>query len=104
MRPESLPIAVCAAVSLVVWVLSRRSRYFGNTVPLVMALLLFPLTTTQTVTAPWLWALPFLLTFVGGVFADVLETRQRKMFLALGGMALVGQAAACVVALPGIAR
>ena len=40
-----------------------------------MALLLFPLVTTQVVTQPWLWALPFLFTFLGGVFADVLETR-----------------------------
>jgi hypothetical protein len=59
--------------------------------------------TTQTVTAPWLWALPFLFTFLGGVFADVLETRQRKMFLALSGVLLVAQAALCVLVLPGIA-
>ena len=98
------PIVVATAVALVVWAVSRRSRYFGNTVPLVMTLMLMPLVTTQTVTAPWLWALPFLFTFVGGVFADVLETRQRKMFLALTGMALVAQAVACVVALPEIAR
>jgi hypothetical protein len=60
--------------------------------------------TTQTVTAPWLWALPFLFTFVGGVFADVLESRQRKVFLGLTGMALVAQAVMCVVSLPEIAR
>ena len=52
-----------------------------------MTLLLLPLMTTQTVTQPWLWALPFLFTFLGGVFADVLETRQRRMFLALTGAA-----------------
>jgi hypothetical protein len=103
-RPENWPIAAVSAVAAVVWVLSRRSRYFGNTVPLVMTLLLMPLTTTQTVSAPWLWALPFLFTFVGGVFADVLETRQRKMFVALTGMALLAQAVACVVTLPVIAR
>jgi hypothetical protein len=97
------PIVVAVGVSLAVWVAMRRSRYFGNTVPLVMTLLLLPLMTTQTVTEPWVWALPFLLTFVGGVFADVLETKQRKMFLALGGMALAAQAVACVVALPEIA-
>ena len=42
-----------------------------------------PLVTTQTVSAPWLWALPFLFTFLGGVFADALETRYRKLFLVL---------------------
>jgi hypothetical protein len=73
-------------------------------VPLVMTLLLMPVLTTQTITAPWLWALPFLFTFVGGVFADVLESRQRKVFLALTGMALVAQAVMCVVSLPEIAR
>jgi hypothetical protein len=98
------PIVVATGVALVVWAALRRSRYFGNTVPLLMTLLLLPVMTTQTVTAPWLWALPFLFTFVGGVFADVLEMRQRKMFLALAGMALVAQAAMCVVSLPVIAR
>ena len=82
----------------------RRSRYFGNTLPLVMSLLLLPLMTTQTVSAPWLWALPFLFTFLGGVFADALETRQRRMFLALTGVLLVAQEALCVMVLPAIAR
>jgi hypothetical protein len=98
------PIAVATGVAVLVWVLMRRSRYFGNTVPLLMTLLLLPLMTTQTVSEPWLWALPFLFTFVGGVFADVLETRQRKMFLALTGMTLAAQAVVCVTALGEIAR
>jgi hypothetical protein len=72
--------------------------------PLVMVLLLFPLVTTQTVSQPWLWALPFLFTFVGGVFADALETRQRRMFLVLSGGVLVTQAMLCLAALPVIAR
>ena len=40
---------------------------------------------------------------MGGVFADVLETKQRKLFLGLTGMALVAQAVMCVVSLPEIA-
>jgi hypothetical protein len=103
-RLENAPFVVASAVTLMVWALVRRSRYFGNTVPLVMTLVLLPLVTTQTVSAPWLWALPFLFTFVGGVFADVLESKQRKMFLALGGLALVAQALSCVAALPMIGR
>ena len=98
------PITVASGVALVVWLAARRSRYFGNTVPLLMTLILLPLLTTQTFSAPWLWALPFLFTFVGGVFADVLESRQRRMFLALTGMTLVAQAAICLAALPEIAR
>lgn len=98
------PVVVAVLVSLALWVGVRRSRYFGNTAPLVIAAVLFPLLTTQTVSAPWLWAIPFLLTFVGGVFADALETRQRRMFLLLTGAVLVTQALVCFAALPLLAR
>jgi hypothetical protein len=101
---ENLPIAVAAGVSLVLWAGVRRSRYFGNTAPLVMALVLLPIVTTQTVTNPVLWALPFLLTFIGGVFADALETRQRRTFLLLTGGVLLTQALVCLASLPGIPR
>ncbi len=99
-----LPIVVAAGVALVVYATTRRSRYFGNTAALLVALALAPLVTTGVVSAPWLWALPFVFTFVGGVFADVLETRHRKLFLALTGGILAAQAMECLVALPGIAR
>ncbi len=98
------PIAVALVVSLLLWVGQRRSRYFGNTVPLVVGLALLPVVTTQTMTAPWLWALPFLLTFVGGAFADALESRQRRMFQVLGGGILVTQAVACLATLPGLVQ
>ena len=97
------PIVVATLVAILLYVSTRRCRYFGNTAPLVMVLLLFPLVTTQTVSQPWLWALPFLFTFVGGVFADVLEMRQRKMFLALSGAILLMQAVLCLSSLPQIA-
>jgi hypothetical protein len=98
------PIIVATGVAAVLYAGIRRCRYFGNTAPLVMAALLFPLVTTQVVTMPWLWALPFLLTFLGGVFSDVYETRYRKMFLWLTGVVLVSQAAICLTMLPGIAQ
>jgi hypothetical protein len=98
------PIAVATLVALLLYVAVRRCRYFGNTAPLVMVLLLFPLVTTQTVSKPWLWALPFLFTFVGGVFADALETQQRKLFLGLSGAILLTQAMLCLALLPEIAR
>jgi hypothetical protein len=60
--------------------------------------------TTQTVTAPWLWALPFLFTFIGGVFADALETRYRKLFLVLTGAVLAAQAMECLGTLAMVAR
>jgi len=81
-----------------------------------MLLLLFPLYTTQVVSAPWVWALPFLFTFVGGVFADVLDhpneqvrssgtpraLYQRKMFLVLTGGVVVTQAVLCWVWMAGL--
>ncbi len=104
LNTENAPIVVATLVALLLYASTRRCRYFGNTAPLVVVLLLFPLVTTQTVSQPWLWALPFLFTFIGGVFADVLEMRQRKMFLALSGAVLLMQAALCMTLLPQIAR
>jgi hypothetical protein len=98
------PIAVATLIALLLYIAVPRCRYFGNTAPLVMVVLLFPLVTTQTFSAPWLWALPFLFTFVGGIFADVLEMRQRKMFLVLSGAILLMQVDVCVSLLPEIAR
>jgi hypothetical protein len=98
------PILNATVVALLLYLAVRRSRYFGNTAPLLMVLALATLFTTQTVTAPWLWALPFLFTFIGGVFADALETRYRKLFLFLTGTILFAQAMECVAVLPQLAR
>jgi len=100
-------------VALVLYAGVRRSRYFGNTAPLLMVLVLaFPYT-TQVVSAPWMWALPFLFTFIGGVFSDALDqpvapsrvisqNRSRKLFLALS-VGLVGlQGVLCVASLAGL--
>ncbi len=98
------PILIAACVSLLLYAAVRRSRYFGNTAPLLMVLVTACLVTTQTISAPWVWALPFLFTFIGGVFADALETRHRKLFLATTALLVVTQAIACLATLPGIAR
>jgi hypothetical protein len=99
---ENAGIGVASAVALLVYLTARRSRYFGNTAPLLMTLVLLPLYTTQVVTAPWVWALPFLFTFVGGVFADVLESRQRKLYLLLSGALVALQAALCGASIAGV--
>ena len=98
------PILLAAAVALLLYFGVRRSRYFGNTVPLVLYLIVAFMTTTQLVSSPWLWALPFLFTFVGGVFADALETKHRKLFLLMMAMIVLTQAVTCLGALPAIAR
>jgi hypothetical protein len=99
-EPANWPALIAAAVALVLYAGVRRSRYFGNTVPLGMVLAVAFLETTQVRSAAWLWALPFLFTFVGGVFADALETKQRKMYLTITGMVVLTQALACWAMLP----
>jgi hypothetical protein len=98
------PILIAAGLGLLLFFGFRRSRYFGNLTPLVMVAATAFLLTTQVLSAPWLWALPFLFTFIGGVFADVLETRQRRLFLATTVLLLASQAIACLATLPSIAR
>jgi hypothetical protein len=103
-NPSNSAIVIALAVAAVLYLGVRRCRYFGNTAPLLIALTLFPLVTTQAVSRPWFWALPFLFTFLGGVFADILETRYRKLFLVLTGLILITQASLCITQLTTIAH
>ena len=100
--PANAGILVATLVAVVIYATSKRSRYFGNTAPLLMLLGLIPLYTTQVISAPWIWALPFLFTFVGGVFSDALESKDRKMFLLLTAGVVVTQAALCWVSIAGL--
>jgi hypothetical protein len=93
-------ITLAAAGALGLYAAMRRARYFGNTTPLLVAALLLALVTTGVEGQPRLWALPFLLAFIAGVFADVLETRYRRWFLWITGALLLAQAALCVAGLP----
>ncbi len=97
-------ILIALAVATLLYIFSRRSRYFGNTAPLLMILALTPLVPTHSVSTPWIWALPFFFTYLGGVFADALETRARKPFLALTGALLTAQTILCLATLPQIAQ
>ncbi len=96
---QVLPLWMALAIALALYGIFRRSRYFGNTTPLVLMLLLALLELPGTKAAPWLWALPFLLTFLGGIFADVLETRFRQPFLWVCGGLLAAQAVLCLSSL-----
>ncbi|HWG22365.1 MAG TPA: hypothetical protein VG225_17710 [Terracidiphilus sp.] len=91
-----------AASALILYLALPRSRYFGNTAPLFCALFLSFLVTTGVPASPWLWALPFLFTFVGGVFADAYEGPRPRLALAAGGAIVVLQAVFCVLSLPGL--
>jgi hypothetical protein len=92
-------VTVAAAAALALYLAIPKARYFGNTAPLLCALVLMLLVTTG---APWLWALPFLLTFVGGVFADAFEGPHGKLALAAAGAIVLLQAVFCVLSLPGL--
>jgi hypothetical protein len=100
----SWPVLIAAAIALVVYAGARRSRYFGNTTPLILVLATVFLVTTQVFSWPVLWALPFLFTFIAGVFSDVLETRHRRLFLATTGLIVASEVLACIATLPLIAR
>lgn len=95
-------ITIAAAASLLLYLSSRRSRYFGNSAPLICFVVFAVIITTGVPASPWLWAIPFLLTFVGGVFADAFETPRGKLAMAAAG-ALVGlQIIFCLLSLPGL--
>jgi hypothetical protein len=101
----SLPnagIAIASVAALILYFALRRARYFGNTIPLFCALVLLLLVTTGVPSSPWLWALPFLLTFIGGVFADAYDGPRPKLALAAGGAVVVLQAVFCLLSLPGL--
>ncbi len=95
---SGLTLAACA--SFILYLTARKSRYFGNTLPLLCAVVLMLLVMTGAPGTPWLWALPFLLTFVGGVFADIYEGPRGKLALAAGGAIVLAQAVLCILSLP----
>lgn len=97
-------ITLAAGAAIGLYVAIKPARYFGNTAPLLVALPLFFLVTTGVQAQPWLWAMPFLITFISGVFADVLESQHRSVFLFATWSVLLAQAALCVAGLPLLTR
>lgn len=88
-------LALMGPVSLAVWFIFRRSRYFGNTAPLLMTILflvLRVLSPHETGSMYSLLAVVFLFVFVAGIVADVLETRLRGLWAAVIGGILVANA------------
>ena len=57
---------------------------------------------TGTQGSPWLWAIPFLVTFVGGVFADAYESPRSRLALFAGASIIALQVIFCVLSLPGL--
>jgi hypothetical protein len=96
MIQQSSPALVLALpVALIAYFAWKRTRYFGNTAPLLVAGLLFIL----AVGSPGfpgqgfhLVLMPFIFVFVAGIFADLIETRQ-KLFVTAGLCGLLGAGA-----------
>ena len=89
----SAGVLAAAAVALGAWAVHQRSRYFGNTGPLLVTMVLAGLcfrAGQQTL----VWALPFALLFTAGVFADELEGPRRRFWVSTAVLLCVLQIAA----------
>lgn len=95
-----LILATCSAILLYFGV--RRSRYFGNTAPLLCTVVLFALIMTGAHGSPWVWAEPFLFTFIAGVFADAYETPRGRLAFASVLAIVALQAGLCLPTLLGL--
>ena len=95
-------ITLAAGAALMLYFGLRKSWYFGNTAPLLCAIVLFPLVMTGVPGSPWIWAIPFLLTFIGGVFADAYETPRERLALWAAGTIVALQVVLCLLSLPGM--
>jgi len=97
--PFSAGIIVASVAAALLYLGVGRSRYFGNTAPLICFIVLVLLVTKGVPAAPSLWALPFLLTFIGGVFADAFESERGKLFVAAAASLVILQMAICIMSL-----
>jgi hypothetical protein len=95
-------LAFALPVALVTYAAWPRTRYFGNTAPLLVAVLFLFLGMAHPHVAGagfLLAAIPFLFIFVAGVLADLMETRYRTLVTAgILGM-MIAYAAWSVVSL-----
>jgi hypothetical protein len=75
-------VELAGIAALGLWVVARRSRYFGNTAPLLAAgvILLAGVVAGPECLA---WALPFALVFIAGMFADALEGGSKWVWVAV---------------------
>jgi len=99
---QNAGITLAAGAALLFFAFFRRSQYFGNTTPLLCFAGLVVVVTTGVQSQSWIWALPFLLTFIAGVFADVFEGPRGKLAMAAAAVTVGLQAVVCMLSLPGL--
>jgi hypothetical protein len=100
-------LALLLPVCLITYAVWPRTRYFGNTAPLLMAVLFVTLGMAHPHLAAagfLLAAIPFIFVFVSGVLADLLETGYRQVILACVLALLVTYAARTLMALADVPR
>ncbi|HKU24778.1 MAG TPA: hypothetical protein VJQ54_04855 [Candidatus Sulfotelmatobacter sp.] len=98
----SIALSLALPVALVTYTLWRRTRYFGNSAPLLVGLIfvLLAIAHPHQAGAGFLLAsVPFLFIFVSGVLADLMETSYRRLVLACVLAMLVTYAARTLIAL-----
>jgi hypothetical protein len=100
-------LALLLPLCLLIYVLWPRTRYFGNTAPLLVGLLFVALGMAHPDMAAagfLLAAVPFILIFVSGVLADLMETSFRPTILACVIALLVTYIARTLLALSQVPR
>src|SRR5580704_16977238 len=78
-------LAILLPVAVITYILWRRTRYFGNTAPGLVALLFIGLAMAHPHVAGagfLLASIPFTLIFVSGILADLMETSARPLVTA----------------------
>ncbi len=97
--PGTLIAAACALATWIVW---PRTRFFGNTAPLLVFVLLLAMGTLfpeNGASAILFATLPFLILFVSGVFADLVESKHQAPALAVIFAIIAAQAAYSIASL-----
>jgi hypothetical protein len=100
-------LALALPVALATYVAWPRTRYFGNTAPLLVSVLfiLLGMANPHLAGAGFLLAsIPFLLIFVSGVLADLMETSYRPVVIACVIALLVTYVARTLTALAQVPR
>ena len=95
-------LTVAAVAALWLYLALKRTIYFGNTTPLLLAAVLSVLVTVGVPGMPQVWALPFVCAFVAGVFADAFEMPKGRVVMAAAAAVCGLQAIFCLLSLPGL--
>jgi hypothetical protein len=100
-------LVLLAPVALIIFFLWPRSRYFGNTAPLLMALLFLGLRVAAPHDPESIFSLAgvvFLFVFIAGIAADLLESKSKELVTAVLAGLLSANAIWNLIVLTGIAH